>query len=225
MSDDEKQNKAKTIQKKPGDLRPETPLKDDIVGLRKQIQVLSEIQQIATGPQARDEAPLTSFMRRLTVKEPDLTTKEKEEHAMQNMTSLLDKVSEDMKERATKQFKIYQFCSKIQTGEFDYDLYHHAKCHFLLPEVKACEFLTLSPNSSAILIRRGDQAIDVLNTNRFDFALRLSPDTPKCIELNEKFIFLGLWTNRLAIYHVHESFRQIKSIKMKAGVRALCILN
>ena len=86
--------------------------------------------------QARDEAPLTSFMKKLQGTENDLNEKQRQEHTLQNMSKILEEVSEDQKESRIGQFKIFQFCTKIKANEYDYDLYQMSSKNFYLPDMK-----------------------------------------------------------------------------------------
>lgn len=55
--------------------------------------------------------------------------------------------------------------------------------------------------------------------------MRLSPDNPKCLCVTDRWIFMGLWNNRVLVYDVKDHFKLVKNIKTKAGVRSMCIFS
>ena len=69
----------------------------------------------------------------------------------------------------------------------------NAKRQHILPNIKDAEFLALSPQGSAVIVKNSNQHVDVLDGETLDLAFNMKCDLTKCIHLSQKLIFVGTW--------------------------------
>jgi len=60
-----------------------------------------------------------------------------------------------------------------------------------LPNVKDCEFMALSPQGSAVIVKATDTQVHVLDGDTFDRVFSLKASQAKCVHLANKHIFVG----------------------------------
>ena len=97
----------------------------------------------------------------------------------------------------------------------------NAKRQHILPNIKDCEFMALSPGNTALLVKNSNTMVDVLDGDTLDLAFNMRCDLAKCLYLAQKLIFVGTWQNQVSVFDVQQDFKCIKHIRTKAGVRTL----
>jgi len=71
----------------------------------------------------------------------------------------------------------------MKAGSFNYDLIGNAKRQHIVPNIKDTEFLALSPQNSAVLVKTGEVSVDVLDGITMDQAFSMKTNQAKCIFL------------------------------------------
>ena len=74
------------------------------------------------------------------------------------------------------QFKVFQFCHGVKNNAFNYDLVNNSLRQHILPNIRDCEFMSLSPQNSAVLVKNSNTALDVLDGDTLDLAFNIKVD-------------------------------------------------
>lgn len=78
------------------------------------------------------------------------------EHAAQNMENVYSNLAEEQDKATKNQFKVFQFCHGVKNGTFDFDMVQNARRQHILPNIKDCEFIALSPGNTAVLCKNSN---------------------------------------------------------------------
>lgn len=78
----------------------------------------------------------------------------------------------------------------------------NARRQHILPNIKDCEFIALSPGNTAVLAKNSNKAVDVLDGDTLDLAFNMHSDLAKCVYLSQKLIFVGTWQNQVQVFDV-----------------------
>ena len=68
---------------------------------------------------------------------------------------------------------MFQFVQQVKQAKFNYDLFTNARETHILPNIRDAEFLTLSPQGTAALVKQSNHLIDVLDGETLDLAFAL----------------------------------------------------
>ena len=83
----------------------------------------------------------------------------------------------------------------------------NAKRQHILPNIKDCEFMALSPGNTALLVKNSNTMVDVLDGDTLDLAFNMRCDLAKCLYLAQKLIFVGTWQNQVSVFDVTQRAR------------------
>jgi hypothetical protein len=81
----------------------------------------------------------------------------------------------------------------MKSGTHNYDLVNNAKRQYTIKNIKDAEFFTLSPQSSAIILKTGENSVDVIDGDSMDRVFSMKTTQAKCVHLCNKQIFVGQW--------------------------------
>lgn len=61
------------------------------------------------------------------------------------MANAFDVINAEEESKTRDQFKVFQFCSQIKNGVYNFDLIANSKRQYTIQNIKDVEFMSLSP--------------------------------------------------------------------------------
>jgi len=74
----------------------------------------------------------------------------------------------------------------MKSGTHNFDLINNSKRQYTIKNIKDAEFFALSPQSSAIILKTGDNTVDVIDGDTMDRVFSMKTVQAKCVILSGK---------------------------------------
>lgn len=92
------------------------------------------------------------------------------------MGSFFDVMTLNEEGKTRDQFKVFQFCNEMKSGTHNYDLINNSRRQYTIKNIKDAEFMALSPQSSAIIVKTSENTVDVIDGDSMErvFSMKTS---------------------------------------------------